>query len=151
MKIYYASTDTGHAPGTDVAGASVLVAAADPILAVDGSAYPGTGDGFRYHALADRVTLSGGTYEIQASQFGTGYAAEATGLATVPGLTAPTTLTYFGLNDTAAYTTQTTGETNLYMPGAFGPNFLVAVPEPGAAASLLVMAWPMLHRKRRSL
>jgi len=48
-------------------------------------------------------------------------------------------------NDTAAYQTNTQGD--IFLPGAAGPNFLIAVPEP-AALAMVATVGAMLIRRR---
>ncbi|HEY8746937.1 MAG TPA: PEP-CTERM sorting domain-containing protein, partial [Tepidisphaeraceae bacterium] len=139
------TAENGHFSGNPVIGASVQVLSTDPIFASNGGAYT-SGDGFRYHTLATPITLDAQSYEIQASNFGTGYRAEWSGITLATGVSGPIHLTSSTeANDTAAYQTNTQGD--IFLPGAAGPNFLIAVPEP-AALAMVATVGAMLIRRR---
>jgi len=134
-----------HFSGTAVPGASALVTSSDPILAPNGSAYT-SGDGFRYHFLDTPITLDAETYEILASNMGTGYARTWTGVATFEGIIGPRNATFSSVVPSNGAGYQTDLAPSTFLPGLAGPNFLV-LPEP-ASLGVLVMAALCLVRRR---
>jgi hypothetical protein len=149
VSIYYSgpTPDAGTIlPGGRLSGFNLLtanVSSSDPILSLSGGTYT-SGDGFRYHFLDTPLTLPGGTYMIQESDFGTGFKGAAQNLTLAQFIEGPYHATYNLSDDNSGYgNTLADGE----LPGFFGPNFLIA-PEPGAAALLLVGAAFCLRCKR---
>ncbi len=141
------TTDGVHFSGDPVAGASVVVTKTDPIMAPDGSAYV-SGDGFRYHVLPQPIALYATGYELMANNNGTGYATNWTGLTTVTGMTAPIKSTYSMTQPTdAIYDINVLSGNEGFGQAFVGPNFLIAVPEPGALTLLAMASLGMIRRR----
>jgi hypothetical protein len=150
VKIYESgpSPDAGiQEPNGEFSGTLLLtsnVSSTDPILSLSGGTYT-SGDGFRYHHLAAPLNLTGGTYMIQESNFGTGFKAVGQNLALAPFMEGPYHPTYTIADDTATYGTSVA---DFDQPGLFGPNFLLAVPEPAAIGVLALFGLLCIRRRR---
>ena len=141
------TTDGVHFSGDPVVGVSAVVTKNDPIMAPDGSAYV-SGDGFRYHVLPQPVALYATGYELMANNNGTGYATNWAGLTTVTGMTAPIKSTYSMTQPTdAIYDVNTLSGNEGFGQAFVGPNFLIAVPEPGALSLLAMASLAMIRRR----
>lgn len=150
----------GHVSTGRVVGfsyGSTTISSSDPIFSLTGDAYT-SGDGFRYHTLDTPIQLDAGFYMITESDFGTGFEGGASNFTAAPSIIGPTMsdssngtnyIATFDPNtpdDTAGYNTSPAPAA--FGPGIFGPNFLVATPEPGLMGLLLACGGFVLRRRR---
>jgi len=156
VEIFYATVNTPlagvsngvHISGDPVPGASAVVTASDPIYALDGSPYTG-GDGFRYHVLAQPITLTpvmnSYEFEIVTANLGTGFATNWVFSSSAPGVSGPVYGVFGNPTDSAIWGGALP---DTYTPAAAGPNFLIGVPEPGVAG-VVAAGLVMCRRSRR--